>query len=197
VANAQKVTEPPSPPNPPSTPFIQLSATTFNHPTYGTLRPCLVPETVSYASPVSPSVFEGHCESLLASYPVQRLLSDSNMSIPTYITPFKRMFATHMRLAHFDKNIFNVTVFWSNAEVREREGYGRAGAGGDLILGWEEHFEAEWVLAEGDVEEGLAFKGGFWGKEGPDSRSPGGTGKDSAEVWFGKIQNFTNRPLKM
>ncbi len=39
---------------------------------------------------------------------------------------------------------------------------------------------------EGDVgrEEGLAFKGGFWGKEGPDSQSPSGEGKDSAEVWF-------------
>ena len=38
-----------------------------------------------------------------------------------------------------------------------------------------------------DREEGLAFKDGFWGKEGLDSRSPGGTGKDSAEVWFEKV----------
>ena len=42
----------------------------------------------------------------------------------------------------------------------------------------------EWVHGE---EEGLAFKGGFWGKEGFDSRSPGGTGKDSAEMWFEKV----------
>ena len=27
----------------------------------------------------------------------------------------------------------------------------------------------------------------FEGKEGLDSRSPGGTGKDSAEVWFKKV----------
>ena len=31
------------------------------------------------------------------------------------------------------------------------------------------------------------FKDGFWGKEGLDSRSPGGTGTDSAEVWFEKV----------
>ena len=33
-------------------------------------------------------------------------------------------------------------------------------------------------------KEGLAFKDGFGGKEGLDSCSPGGTGKDSAEMWF-------------
>ena len=43
------------------------------------------------------------------------------------------------------------------------------------------NYEVEWVHGE---EEGLAFKDGFWGKEGLDSRSPGGTGKDSTEVWF-------------
>ena len=42
----------------------------------------------------------------------------------------------------------------------------------------------EWVHGE---EVGLAFKDGFWGKEGLDSRSPGGTGKDSTEVWFKKV----------
>ena len=56
------------------------------------------------------------------------------------------------------------------------------------MIGFNEHFEVEWVNGrdEGDVEreEGLAFKGGFWGKEGPDSQSPAGEGKDSAEVWF-------------
>ena len=50
-----------------------------------------------------------------------------------------------------------------------------------MLLGLDEHFEVEWVHGE---EEGFAFKDGFWGKEG---RSPGGTGKDSAEVWFNKV----------
>ena len=46
------------------------------------------------------------------------------------------------------------------------------------------NYEVEWVHGE---EEGLTFKDGFGGKEGLDSRLPGGTGKDSAEVWFKKV----------
>ena len=42
-----------------------------------------------------------------------------------------------------------------------------------------------WVYGE---EEGLAFQDGFLGKEGLDSRSPGRTGRDSAEVRFKKVQ---------
>lgn len=30
----------------------------------------------------------------------------------------------HLRLQHFDANLFNVTVIWSNAEVRHKEGLG-------------------------------------------------------------------------
>ena len=55
---------------------------------------------------------------------------------------------------------------------------------GDVLYGLDDHQEVEWVHGE---EEGLAFKDGFWGKEGLDSRSPGGTGNDSAEVWFKKV----------
>ena len=39
-------------------------------------------------------------------------------------------------------------------------------------------------------EEGLAFKDGFGGKKGLDSCSPGGTGKDSAEVWFNDVFQY-------
>jgi len=67
--------------------------------------------------------------------------------------------------------------------VREKEGHKRNERGDDMVIGFDENFEVEWV--HGD-DEGLAFKGGFWGKEGPDSRSPGGSGKESAEVWFGR-----------
>jgi hypothetical protein len=37
--------------------------------------------------------------------------------------------------------------------------------------------------SSGEEEEGL--EGGFWGKGGLDARSPGGVGKDSAELWPG------------
>ncbi|KAJ3516168.1 hypothetical protein NLJ89_g1292 [Agrocybe chaxingu] len=180
VAKAQKLAPRPSPPTLPSKPFTSLAESSFSHPAYGTLKPCLVPETVPSAHLHSP---QAHCGALLSSYTVERILSASNLSIPTYIIPWKRTFATHLRLAHFDENLFNVTILWSNAEVRENEGYG---PGGDLLTGLDQHFEVEWVTTE---DEGLAFKGGFWGKEGLDSMSPGGVGKESAEVWFEQVKN--------
>jgi hypothetical protein len=50
------------------------------------------------------------------------------------------------------------------------------------------NYDVEWAKASDSDEEefeGLAFKGGFWVKEGLDARSifPG-VGKDSPEVWF-------------
>ncbi|PPQ91367.1 hypothetical protein CVT25_004134 [Psilocybe cyanescens] len=178
-----KVTPRPSVPVLPHAPFASLTEKTFSHPTYGTLKPCLVAESV--LSPKSPSYHQhhSHCDELLDSSAVQRILNGSNLTTPTYIIPWKRTFATHLRLAHFSENLFNVTVLWSNADVRAQEGLGTHESGGDLLIGFDERFEVEWVHGE---EEGLAFKGGFWGKEGLDSQSPAGIGKESAEVWFAK-----------
>ena len=83
-----------------------------------------------------------------------------------------------MRLTHFSDNIFNGSIFWTNSAVREQEGYG---TDGDVVIDFS-GFEAEWVNEGG--EGGLAFKGNLWGQEGPDAKSPGGIGKESAEVWF-------------
>ena len=91
---------------------------------------------------------------------------------------------SHLRLSHFSGNLFNVTVMWNNAQVRSDEGLGKEGSGGDVLIGLDQHFEVEWVSGE---EEGLAFKGGFWGMEGKEAKSPTGEGKESAEVWFAKI----------
>ena len=145
-----------------------------------------MPDTLLALSRPQPvSHTHAHCDRLLQSHPVKRALSVTDLSIPTYVIPWKRTLATHIILAHFSDYLFNATVLWTNSEVRTREGYG---ANGDLVIGFNEHFEVEWVKGrdEGDVEreEGMAFKGGFWGKEGHDSQSPAGEGKDSAEVWF-------------
>lgn len=35
-------------------------------------------------------------------------------------------------------------------------------------------------------EEGLALKGEFWGK-GKQAQTPRGIGRESAELWFGKM----------
>ncbi|KDR69231.1 hypothetical protein GALMADRAFT_256069 [Galerina marginata CBS 339.88] len=196
VEKYKQFTPRPSSPAKPSAAFQELSSKTFSHPAYGTLKPCVVPSSLSTSdfSPADPWRTHTHCTALLSSHPVQRILSASDLSIPTYIIPWKRTFATHLRLAHFDGNLFNVTVVWSNAEVREKEGnsYGEVATGnrGDLLVGLDELYEVEWVHGNGgDTEEGLAFKGGIWGKEGLDARSPGGAGKGSAEVWFESVED--------
>lgn len=178
-----KVTPRPTAPNAPDSPFTSLAEKSFTHPTYGTLKPCLVPNSVAYAETVTPVYQPRECDKILNSFAVQRILGASNLSIPTYIIPWKRTFVTHLRLSHFSGNLFNATVLWSNADTREQEGRGTRESGGDLLIGFDERFEVEWVHGE---KEGLAFKGGFWGKEGLDSRSPEGIEKESAEVWFAK-----------
>ena len=176
VKKAQQLTPRPSLPRAPSGSFAHLAKSSFSLPTYGILQPCLVPGTVDENPMIYP-----HCVDFLASHSVRRILKNSDLSILTLIIPWKQSFSTHLRLAHFPENLFNVTVIWSNAEVRQKEGFE---SGGDVLYGLDEHFQMEWVHGE---EEGLAFKDGFWGKEGLDSRSPGGTGKDSAEVLFKKV----------
>jgi hypothetical protein len=182
VEDAQRITPRPATPKAPSAPFTSLAEVTFSHPSYGTLQPCLVPASVRLSSD---SLFEfPQCVNLLSSHSVQRILAASDLSIPTYIISWKRFLATHLRLAHFNENLFNVTVIWSNSEIREKEGY--LDGEGDLLTGLDDQYEVEWVHGStGQEEEGLAFKGGFWGK-GVDAPSLNGVGKESAEVWFAK-----------
>lgn len=104
------------------------------------------------------------------------------------------LFATHIVMRQFDGNIFNASWIWSNYDLYTNstsnstskingtdEGY--------LITNIGQRVQAEWV-GDGD-EQGWAFKGGLWGSSGPaamgiDGELATATGKDSAEVWFGK-----------
>ncbi|KXN86044.1 hypothetical protein AN958_10520 [Leucoagaricus sp. SymC.cos] len=213
--DSQRLTPRPSPPKLPSSPIELLAQRTFEHPTYGSFQPCLVPTSFSWNYNTSDHEQSAECAILLESLAVRRILEGTNLTIPTLIAPWKRTFATHLRIQHFDANLFNVTVLWSNAEVRRKEGLstglhpssyppsrvaieserrqGAFGAApranvheddGDMLLGMDEHFELEWIV--GSEEEGLVFKGGFWGMEGTDAQEPVGMGKDSAEVWFAR-----------
>ncbi len=243
--NSQKLTPRPEPPTLPASPLALLAERTFHHPTYGTLQPCLIPSSLT-STPEYNHVLKGshakahthkHCDTLLSGLSVQRILERTNLTIPTLVVPWSRFFVSHLRVQHFRDNLFNVTVVWSNAETRKREGYAtrkspdtnslsnardeidarngdkpqevfsRTSAftlsqpeeeewddEGDMLIGLDDHFELEWVLpsntdGDSDVEtgEGLAFKGGFWGMEGPDASSPKGQGKESAEVWFTRV----------
>jgi len=141
VKTAQKTTPRPSSPIEPSAPFVALASKTFGHLTYGALKPCLIPSSLPDPNSTYPLRTHAHCAALLSSHPVQRILSISDLSTPTYIVAWKRTFATHLRLSHFDENLFNATVLWSNADVREKEGYGSIK--GDILVGLDFNFNVE------------------------------------------------------
>ncbi|KAF7341680.1 F-box domain-containing protein [Mycena sanguinolenta] len=176
IRDNQAVTPRPSPAVLPSVSFSAMEGT-FRHGAYGVIQPCLVDSK-------SPS--NGACSDMLSTPVVQRILSSpskDDTTVPTFIVPFKRWFSTHLRFAHFAGNTFNVSVIWTNAEVREAEGYPE---GGDVVIGLDDRYEVEWVGGDGDEGDGWAFKGDFWGK-GREARALESTGKDTAEVWFGRV----------
>lgn len=95
-------------------------------------------------------------------------------------------------------NVGNLQDLGVRNEIENQEAFSSAGSSGewedagDMLIGLDDHFQLEWVLPSnvhdnGVGEEGLAFKGGFWGMEGPDALSPKGQGKESAEVWFTRV----------
>ncbi|KAJ6453711.1 beta-lactamase/transpeptidase-like protein [Mycena sanguinolenta] len=176
IRENQAVTPRPSPAVLPSVSFSAMEGT-FRHGAYGVIQPCFV-----HAKSGNTTA----CSEMLRTPAVQRILSapiQDNITVPTFIIPFKRWFSTHLRFAHFAGNTFNVSMIWTNAEVRKAEGYPE---GGDVVVGLDERDEVEWVGGHGGKEDGWAFKGDFWGK-GKDARALEGTGKDAAEVWFGRV----------
>ncbi|KAJ7748424.1 beta-lactamase/transpeptidase-like protein [Mycena metata] len=174
VRDNQAVTSRPAHPIPPTSPFSAMEGT-FTHGAYGTLSPCYV-RTSGLSVP---------CTAALAHPVVQTILNASTPDIPTLIVPFKRTFSTHLRLVHFSANLFNASVIWSNYDVRRAEVHT---LGGDVLVGLDNRFTAEWVAGEkGRAGDGWAFKGEFWGRDG-DVRELEGVGEASAEVWFGRTE---------
>ncbi|KAJ3859249.1 beta-lactamase/transpeptidase-like protein [Lentinula novae-zelandiae] len=147
----------PEAPRLPTAPIASMEGASFMHPTYGLLQPC-------YIEP------------------------EDTLAIPTLIIPYNGFFVTYIMLRHFCGNLFNGSIIWSNWVVREKEGYhhNNENVGKDIIIGFDNRFEVEWVHETKSAQGGLAFKGGFWGK-GKKAKAPMGTGKESAEVWFGKV----------
>ncbi|RDB16293.1 Gigasin-6 [Hypsizygus marmoreus] len=202
---------PPSVPSPPPLPLTTMQSRVFEHPTYGHLRFCYVSpalyairiahnstNTTTSTNTTMGDTAEIECSSVLAHPTTQLILEDTPPELPTLIASFKRTFATHMRLTHWSGGLFNVSAVWGNQGLDQGNGCGMnakllkggADVGEGILIGLDERFEVEWVVPGGrneGEEEGLAFRGGFWGMEGPDARAPVGKGKAGAEVWFGKV----------
>ncbi|KAH0589798.1 hypothetical protein H2248_005512 [Termitomyces sp. 'cryptogamus'] len=184
----------PQDPQPPPRPISTLQDYSFEHPAYGLLQPCFVPPRPPNSQ--NSSSTQAHdflrrgessanrvqsCAAFLQHPTTQLLLSQSTVAdIPTLVIPFHRTFATHLRLTHWSGPWFNLTVVWGNhGEHESKDEKNR------ILIGLDERFEVEWVTYE--EEEGLAFRGGIWGMEGPDATAPKERGKKGAEVWFAKV----------
>nr|GAT61300.1 predicted protein [Mycena chlorophos] len=154
----------------PTTPFERMQGR-FWHPTYSDFDPCFVGN----------ATHTPRCAAVLRAPNVQQILATSLPpdQVPTFVVPFKRTFSTYIRLAHFDRNLFNASVIWTtpSADASDLE---------DVVVGLDRRYLAEWVPdadSEGPGQDGWAFRGDFWGKEGQ-IREPEGVGRESAEVWF-------------
>lgn len=189
-------------------PSAMLGQRKFAHLAYGNLVPCRVPssargrDTDDSQTQQPFSSYNGadenphlNCTSFLELPSTRRILSslpssfhaasESGSTPSLYISPFKRTFATHMVLSHYSGSLYNMTVIWTNDEVRQDLGLSVNDNKDDqdrgaMLIGMDEIFTVEYELKEG----GLAIRDGFWGKEGLDSREPDGWGKEGAEVWF-------------
>ncbi|GAV99348.1 beta-lactamase transpeptidase-like protein [Lentinula edodes] len=183
----------PEAPHLPTAPIASMEGASFMHPTYGLLQPCYIEpgSNQSYRSPHS------ECTRIVTDEVTQEIIKsplshnstlEDTLAIPTLIIPYNGFFVTHIMLRHFCGNLFNGSIIWSNWVVREKEGYhqNNENVGKDIIIGFDNRFEVEWVHETKSARGGLAFKGGFWGK-GKKAKAPMGTGKESAEVWFGKV----------
>ncbi|KAJ3866380.1 beta-lactamase/transpeptidase-like protein [Lentinula novae-zelandiae] len=104
----QKLRPRPRNPTMPSVPFASLAGT-YVHPAYGTLELCAVP---SLNLPISQST--PNCKTLIneLSFKLPGTLNTSE-SVPTFFASMDSAWLSHVRLQHFDGNLFNVSGFQS------------------------------------------------------------------------------------
>ncbi|KAH7879224.1 uncharacterized protein C8R40DRAFT_1035895, partial [Lentinula edodes] len=104
----QKLRPRPRNPTMPSVPFASLAGT-YVHPAYGTLELCAIP---SLNLPISQST--PNCKTLIneLSFKLPGTFNTSE-SVPTFFAYMDSAWLSHVRLQHFDGNLFNVSGFQS------------------------------------------------------------------------------------
>jgi len=167
LSKARSYTPRPKSAKPPSS-EIKNMAQTFRHSTCGFVSPCHL-----QAKSPSPT-----CVSFLRSDTVKPIIESLDYSIPTLIAPYYRFFSSHLVFTHFDENLFNVSIFFSNADIRRERGLSEDG---DVV------FERDTALAlwmDHSIDgRGWGMMGNWWGK-GLEAKDPQGEGMEKAEVIF-------------
>ncbi|KAF5365311.1 hypothetical protein D9758_005454 [Tetrapyrgos nigripes] len=169
----------PSKPALPSRPFTSLAGV-YHNTGYGDMELCLFD-------------FEGSGESFHQSDSCNSLIEEQSIilpgavgeGIPTLIAHWNKSWSSHLRLEHFDGELFNLTALDSRPTLNESDPY------------WTYNFhDLEIVTAEFtfDGEVGFGITGGFWGAGVNVAGPVGNSVKEKAEVWFGR-SNFRRKPL--
>ncbi|KAE9393637.1 beta-lactamase/transpeptidase-like protein [Gymnopus androsaceus JB14] len=148
-------------PTEPSMPFSLEGE--YHNPAYGpTVVLCGIPSSRASSS---------SCKDLIKEIPV-RLPGSINASIPTFFARMDKEWVTHIRLQHFDGNLFNVSGFGSlpiitsNSTQSQAQRYWTydASVGSNFTIGFA-------VDSAGNGVTGFGVMGGFWiagpGVEGP------------------------------
>ncbi|TFK70844.1 beta-lactamase/transpeptidase-like protein [Pluteus cervinus] len=154
--------------------YISSLAGVYSHPGYGTIDLCFVPPVGTRWEAKRP-VSRG-CKEL--SVDIHRKLPKAAQpGVPMLIAHWRKLFSSHLVLAHFQDNLFNVST--ASSMPTGDSAYPFWSYGADFPTGWEAQF------ASGD-DQGFGFLGGFWGA-GVGVESPQGkTERERAEIWFEK-----------
>ncbi|KAJ6464101.1 beta-lactamase/transpeptidase-like protein [Mycena sanguinolenta] len=153
----------------PSIPFSALAGT-YRHLGYGTLDLCLVSPT----NPREPASML--CRQMIEEIPTA-LPGIVDPHVPTFLARWNGFGLTHVTLAHFEHNLFNVTGAFSipTGNSSDKPYWVQSDTHPDLI--------AEFNF-DGKAEVGIR---GFWGA-GDDVKSPRGDSvQERAEAWFENI----------
>ncbi|THU79478.1 beta-lactamase/transpeptidase-like protein [Dendrothele bispora CBS 962.96] len=162
----------------PTDPRVPLSSMTgvYNDPAYGSLELCLIPQSGDSNDTATPS-----CQTVLNELPEQ-LPGAIDTSVPTLVARWDKLWITHIKLEHFNKNLFNVTTLKSTPILN---------SGNETANGTEARWAQVWSTASAEFAvhhnkvTGFGMVG-LWGAEAGVPSPSGKTVKQRAEVWFVK-----------
>ncbi|KAK7449640.1 hypothetical protein VKT23_013115 [Stygiomarasmius scandens] len=170
----------PRPSNPinPSVSFSSIAGI-YNNPAYGSLELCLV----------SGSLKDRHmsdsCRILLKEVPL-RLPDTVNASVPTLLARWDKLWVTHLKLEHFERNLFNASIL-SSMPIPNSTAENPKNSQTYWVSPWVYDIEATTaeIAVDGNEVSGIGIVG-IWGAGQGIGRPRGDNVEQRAEVWFAK-----------
>ncbi|KAK7436882.1 hypothetical protein VKT23_017984 [Stygiomarasmius scandens] len=170
----------PRPSNPinPSVSFSSIAGA-YNNPAYGSIELCLVS-----GSPEDRYMSDS-CRKLLKEIPL-RLPDTVNASVPTFLAQWDKVRITHLKLEHFERNLFNASIL-SSMPILNTTTENAKNVQAYWVSTWLDGIEAPTaeIAVDGNKVCGIGIVG-IWGAGQGIGRPHGDSVKQRAEVWFAK-----------